>query len=293
MGKPTIVCIGSCIINDIARGLNAIPGLGDHVEVHKSQTQYRVAGLDALSPDVLKRCRVLIEEAESWAGASIVSDQERALMPADVTTILIPALRFNSLWPLIGADPRNVPVPEAEFGMLPLALGDRLAIKIVEEVADPGARVAAYNAENPLDFVNVGRLHELDLLDMFKREQGADVKVAGFIASYFRDIRLYYTHVHPTGSLLSFVLSQIVMHPLMRELIPIGLAGMFAAIDHWRRTSGVFEGEDAPIHPKVAEYFGLKWYSPDLKYRWLECSYTFEEWIQFYLSYEPPAQTAV
>ena len=51
-----------------------------------------------------------------------------------------------------------------------------------------------------------------------------------------------------------------------------------------------FEGMGShqhPVHPMVAEAYGLAWWEPDRTWRWYDQQWTFFEYIERYIGYEP------
>ena len=50
------------------------------------------------------------------------------------------------------------------------------------------------------------------------------------------------------------------------------------------------QGQDfecVPIHPIVAETFGLRWYRPDALYRWHGHEWTFKQYMVHYIRWLP------
>ncbi len=283
--KPAIVGAGSCIIEAILKQFGEVPGLSDKVDLHLSQIV--PGGRAAIPPDILARTTILIEEAAPWQGSGTLTDDERALLSPTCATVTVPTLHFNSLWPLMTEDPRNQPEPGAPYGRIPFGMGDRIALKIVQSEPDPTKRRALYDAVDLASVANLTRSHELEIRNCFAREQGCDVRVAAYLMTHFRDKRLFYTHAHPTGELMYFLLAQLYAVPAIRDLIKLPYDRLLAAAQIWADTSNVFAGEDAPIHPAVAVHFGLKWWRPNLAYRWLGQDRTFSDWVNWYLTYTP------
>jgi hypothetical protein len=283
--RPAVIGAGTCIMESIIGHLKGVPGLADKADLHLSQATG--GGRPPISPELLGRARILIEESAPWQGSATLTPAERSHLPADCTTITVPGLYFNSLWPLMVEDPRNQPEPKALYGRLPFGMGDRLALKLVQTLP-LGERRGAYDAIDVLKQVNLPRSHELEMRNSFQREAGCDVRVAAFVMANFREKRLFFTNGHPTGELMYFVLAQLLAIPALRDLIKLPYDQLIVAARHWADTSGVFKGEEAPIHPAVAAYFGLKWWTPELRYAWLGETRNFSEWMDFYLSYQPP-----
>jgi capsular polysaccharide biosynthesis protein len=113
------------------------------------------------------------------------------------------------------------------------------------------------------------------------------VRVAAFVMSQFRETRLFHTNSHPTGELMVFMLAQLFAVPALRDLIWLPYDELVRGARVWADTSDVFAGEEAPVHPAVAAHFGLRWWSRDLRYSWLGKHRTFDQWIDWYLRYQP------
>ncbi len=290
MSRAVVVGAGSCLLEAIIAGLHRLPCADDEAELHLSQLQ--ADGRVSVPEDVLARCTVLIEEACPLRRQFMLSEAERALLPADCATILVPTLHMNSLWPLMTEDPRNVPEPGAPYGRIPRPFADKLALQVREETRDPARRMAAYLATDVLAAAGVAEAHELWMGDSFAREHGCDIKIAAYMLHHFRELRLFYTHGHPTGRMMAYVLAQIIGHPAMREVFTAPLDAQMQAVRDWGRRSGVFVGEEAPIHPAVAAHFGLEWYHPRMVFRWLHRDWSFEDWLAFLLTYEPEVAKA-
>jgi acyl carrier protein len=284
MSRPVIIGAGGCIIQTILQQFATIPGLTDKVDLHMSQIT--AAGRSALAPDLLERCVVVIEEAVPWQGWRVLEPDEKRQLPASCITASVPTLHFNTLWPLMTEDPRNVPEPNAPYGGGPFGMGDRVALKLVQTLPRE-ARRAAYDASDVLTIANLARYHDLETHNFFMREQDCSVRVAAYVMAHFHEKRLFYTNAHPTGELMYFVLAQLYGIPAISDLIDLPYDDLVSRAKAWSVESYVFVGEEAPIHPAVATYFGLNWWHRDLRYEWLNERRSFDEWIDFYLTYEP------
>ncbi len=290
MSRPVIIGAGSCIIEAIFNQFATIPGLDEKAELHLSQAMG--GGRQPVPAEILARAAIVVEEAAPWQGSGTLTAAEREQLPEGCATVTVPTLHFNSLWPLMVADPRNRPEPGAPYGRIPFGMGDRLALKLVQTVPDPAARKAAYDATEFRTVANLARAHELEVRNCFTREQGCDVRVAAFVMANFRTRRLYFTHNHPTPELMYFVLAQLFAVPALRDFIKLPYDQLVVLARGWADTTGMFAGEEAPIHPEVGRHFGLQWWRPDLAYRWLGRARTFDEWNRFLLTYDPDPQPA-
>ncbi len=281
---PVVLGAGSCVIELLLEGLAALSGSFDRFDFIASRDE--TTGRQSVSDDVLSRCVLLVEEASPWKSYHALSESEQRLLPENCPTIRVPTIHFNSLWPLMAADPRNAfDPPEAPWGRFPFPRGDRLAISLLGRGGSLSEKLSAYFATDIRSIVNIARNHQLELADMFERERGCDVNVAAYIAANFRSRRLFYTNGHPTPELLTFALIQILSHPAAKPIMSTGLVDSVESAAGWMEERAPFPGDQSPIHPTVAEHFGLSWCGPGTKYEWLGAAYTFQEWIAFYLSY--------
>ena len=148
MSRAVVVGAGSCLLEAIVAGLHRLPRADEEAELHLSQLG--ADGRAGVPQDVLARCTVLIEEACPLRRQFMLSEAERARLPAGCATILVPTLHMNSLWPLMTEDPRNVPEAGAPYGRIPRPFADKLALQVREQVRDPAKRMAAYLATDVL-----------------------------------------------------------------------------------------------------------------------------------------------
>ncbi len=246
-------------------------------------------GRTPVDREVLSRCSLLIVEASPWKKYHALTDAEQLHLPASCRTVRVPTIHFNSLWPLMTTDPRNVPdPPRAPWGLFPFAIADRLALNIIRAIENPGDRLASYLAVDINFVVNIGRNHEIEASDMISRERDCDIQVADYVIANFRRRRLFYMFHHPTEEFMTFIVMQLLS--LAAVGATVGGAGQAdpSVVQRWMSRKRPFYGQ-APIHPAVAEHFELEWYDPDTKYQWLGGPYTFNEWTEFYLNYDEKA----
>ncbi len=289
MGRAVVIGAGSFVMDAIIAGLQHLPQADADAELQPARAH---GGDEAVARARLARCTVLIEEACPQHGQFSLDAGERALLPRDCVRILVPTLHMASLWPLMADDPRNLPEPGAPYGRIPRPFADSVVLRVRAEVADPARRMAAYLARDVIAEAGVAAAHEQATAEAFAREQGCDVRVAAYVLHHFRELRLFYTDGHPTGRLMAYVLAQLIGHPTLRAVFTAPLEAQMLAVREWARRSGVFAGEEAPIHPAVAAHFGLAWHHPQMIFRWQDRDWTFEDWIDFLLRHEPPQARA-
>jgi len=280
-----LIGAGGHVMGALVMAIAAIPGLDGRVDLHLSRTL--PGGRAPVPPDVLARAAVLLEEAAPWQSATSLTAAERALLPQGCTTITLPRPEFNSLWPLMADDPRNVATPELPMGPIPRLFADRLASHIAQAEPDPDLRRAAYDATRLDSIIDLQQGHEAELRQMFLREQSCNIRIAAFVLSQFRAQRLFHTAVHPAGPVLHYMMAQILAHPTLPDLLA-------QPYDTALRTAGAalddaFSDIQAPIHPRVAAHFALAWWNAGLEYRWLGQGRRFSDWIEWYLRLPAPS----
>ena len=282
MSKRTIVSVGSCVTGHLLEALAIFPGLTEQYELHASTEG--ASGRLPVQKSVLGRCTLLIEQDYPLGSAALFSDTERTALPGDCTTLRVPLVGFNSLWPFVCVDPRNAPSAEYPWGRRPVPFNDRLALKILESPLDPEKRVAAYHAIDINSIVDLGRFHEIQAEQMIESERNCDVRIASYILTHFRQKRLFFTHHHPSPALVLYILAQLFAHPLFAPFRPGTVESMLRTLSAWLLQRHPFVGEEAPINPQVARFFELTWWFPDLVYHLQGRAFTFDEWLADYMT---------
>lgn len=290
MSKRVIVSVGSCVTGHLLEALEIFPRLTEQYELHAATEG--PAGRPLVPESVLGRCTLLIEQNYPLGSAALFSAIERAALPGDCTTLRVPLVGFNSLWPLVCVDPRNAPSPEYPWGRYPLPFNDRLALKILEGRLDPEMRVAAYHATDVNSVVDLSRFHEIQAEQMIENERTCDVRIAPYVLTHFRQKRLFLEYHHPSPALVLYMLAQLFAHPRFAPFRAGTVESMLRTLSAWLAERQPFVGEEVPINPQVARFFELAWWSPDLVYHLHGHAFTFDEWIADYMSEPLPSQIA-
>lgn len=272
MSRPALLGIGGHVVGALVEQLGAVPGLAAAVELHL--VPLLPGGRPRAAPEVLARAAVVLAEA----GA--ISAEEQAALPAGCALVTVPALAFESLWPLAAEHP-----PRGSLPGVPAPFGDRIALRVLNSPAAPSERRAAYDAVALETLADLDRLHAFVAREMFRREQGCDIRLAGFVLARFRQERLFHSPVHPAAPLLEVAMAQLLGHPAIAALGEGSHDARLRAV--LPGLGPVFADCQAPVHPAVAAHFGLAWWKPDLRYRIGEAERSFGEWADWHLR-EPP-----
>jgi hypothetical protein len=272
MSGGVVLAVGGFTVAAIIEQFAGVPELASANELH-----LRRRGA-TIPPDLLARVTVLIEEIDS-DGATL-ADADRALLTPGCATITVPACRLPTLWPLMLQDPRTLP----DGSRIPAALGDRLALAMVQNEGDPSRRRAHYQDADVPAMLNLAALFERDAADCFAREAGCDIRVAAYVLSEFPRTRLFHTHERPTSRLAFFVLAQVLALPPIRALSPLPYRELLRRARDWSEETSFGAEEQAPVHPRVATFFGVGWTAPNLRYATPAGWRTFDEWVDYLLT---------
>lgn len=276
MSRPALLGIGGHVVGALVEHLGAVPGLAAAVELHL--VPILAGGRPLAAPEVLARAVVVLAED----GA--IDPGEQAALPPGCALITLPRLEFETLWPLAAEHPPRDGVPA-----VPAPFGDRIAMRVLNSATRPSERRAAYDVVALNTLADLDRLHAFVAREMFRREQGCDIRLAGFVLARFRQERLFHSPVHPAAPLLGVAMAQLLGHPAIAAL---------GEGSHDARLRAVLPGLEArfadcqaPVHPAVAAHFGLAWWNPELRYRQGEAERSFGEWVEWHLR-EPPRPVA-
>ena len=269
MPRPVLLGIGGHLVSALVKQLGAVPGLAGKVDFHLSPDM--PGGRPRASPEVLARAILVLDEDGAMDTA------ERAALPASCPVLRLPRLEFASLWPLMAEHPaRGAAVPA-----VPAPFGDRIALGVLRSGTAPAQRQAAYDAVAPGRLFNLDAAHDDEAREMFRREAGCDIRIAGFVLSRFRNERLFHSAVHPAAPLLLQVMAQLLGHPALSALAEDTVDAQLRAIAPG--LEAVFADAQAPVHPAVAAHFALNWWSPTLRYRQGPTERDFAGWIARHL----------
>lgn len=258
--QRTLIVYGNCQAEAVAAMLSKYSSIAGRYHVmYLRSFEHPVEGMAELAPEAVASCAVLLEQHDPRP----FPYHDR--LGAECVKLKFPAVDLNVLWPFNRVNPYNeVETPEKPFGSFPY--GDRIIIGKLESGMPPN-EVLEYYLQRWDDYgLDLDRLLSLEDARLLARDAHCDVKLGAYVLSAFRTTRLFWTVNHPTMELLLEVCAQLLNaafpnaprvsgRMLGRELTPVfGPRGPLGAID-------------VPIHPKVAEHFGLQWYDASARHQ--------------------------
>lgn len=279
MSKPAILVLGNCIVARHFDVLQLFPGLTGSFDLGLCKF-----GVPDPPEELFRRCTLLLAQNRLF-GAPTLTPALRDRLPPDCAILRIPTLTFGSLWPLICRDPRDRLETQPTLRYLfPESHADRLALDVMRRVEGRDARRKSYLATDLAGVVDLLRLHEIQAEQLVANEMDCDVRIASYVLSHFRNERLFFAHHHPTPALILYQFAQIVTHPTFAPFRDGSIVSMIATAAAWLDRTQPFSNEQVPIHPQVARTFGLEWWTEDMIYEIDDGRFTFEQWLDHYMS---------
>jgi len=262
LDKPTIVVVGNCQARNLHRCLEESPELTERYRLVYVRN-FRKGDQGVVRPEDMERCAVLLEQVAHKAPELPIKEH----LPADCQVIRFPILWLGSLWPLATADPRNRPTERHPTG--PFPYGDKMVLKLVEQGLSPDQVAERYLAMDPRDEMDLDRYHEIVVAKLVDLDRRSEVKGGTFVLENFRTERLLVTPNHPAEPLTRFMRDRVFEYLGVKPPAS-DLMDAMASLDDFH----------LPIHPAVAEHFGLQWCGEDMVYRYFDERFGVKDFIR-------------
>lgn len=289
-----VVLYGNCQTPFLARLLAAARGDKGYLCV----LNHAPPGQEPEMPtaDQMRRCTLYLEQYDSQpdiAAWSPVGDIEqyglplrtrlRASCPPGCPKIVFPSYVMTCLWPfaMVG-DPRNVPEPGYVWGRYPY--GNRVALEVVASGLTGPAALAAYARRAAECMPDPQATLDKARRKLERRDAHCDVKIADYVWANFRDRHMFMSYAHVRGYAITELAARLydAIHPLIGGDAEPARQRLRAAA----ATLPDMDGLEEPIDPMVARLLGLTFYKPDMRFRWFDQTWTFEEYMSRYLAYD-------
>lgn len=232
-----------------------------------------VEGQMAFHERTTRRCALLWEQHDPQPFPQL------DLLAPDALRIRFPSTDSNLFWPFNCVNPYNRPEPPVyPFGRFPY--GDRVIVGAIERGMS-ASEILDYYLNGWEEYkLDLDRLFELETARIKARDARCDVKIADFVLANFRKHRLFWTANHPTSLLLAELIERLLyasdkIQPVLQDAnIEATLAAHFLP-------AGPLGVVGVPVHPRIAEHYGLEWYRPDERYRsWNGRTYSYAEYFE-------------
>ncbi len=210
------------------------------------------------------------------------SEQEVSLTKMQITArvVLFPMVTAHFIWPFSGgAHPRDADIPAGFHKVFTGVFGDKWLDRHLAHEHDPRSLAAQYRDADIVSDARLERLVELVTLRQEERDSRADMSVGKYIMSNIAEKRMFLQAHHPDLDLFVYMLREVF------ERLGCKANEIAHAVSHYRYSP--FPSEEPPIHPRIAEYLGLRWVKPDLKYRFAFGELvTWDQFIDRYVEHE-------
>lgn len=249
--SSTIFVLGDPQAEAIALLLRHTPAIGQKFSV-------RHAGTDvAITP---KPGDVVFEQV----------DLERPKAPRqakEVRRVTFPAMSFGLLWPLHSVNEFNeTDPPHFPHGLFPY--GDSFIVSCVEQGVSTDDIIKLYMAQTwPTSWPDLDKLFQQETARLTQLDAKCDVKIGSYTLKHFRRQRLFAAYNCPTNALLGEVTVR-----LLDAALPALGDHVQKSVDEVRSTFArdILGAVNVPIHPLVAEHFGLLWYDREQRYNFFD-----------------------
>ncbi|MEA2731798.1 MAG: hypothetical protein QOF70_6273 [Acetobacteraceae bacterium] len=215
------------------------------------------------------------------AGTPVTRDplRERLGPGCALRTFYAPIIR--SLWPFQGPDSRAVIEPGRHIpSRYPYA--DRLAQVLAAMNMPDDVLYLMYDMSANQEPLELDEIFANDLRRWRAEGKKSDVRLADFIERHIRTERLFVAPNREGPILLREMVDQLLDDGMIRDIaspdvVSAELDVLLDGYTGWQ--------EELPVHQRVARHFDLAWWSPDMKYRWMNNYRTHRDHILDYIKW--------
>ena len=192
----------------------------------------------------------------------------------------VPLLAGGFLWPFAGQPhPRNERLWFLPSGPYDGEMSDSYLNRLIEKGVAPAEAVHQYMAADMNRLRNLDRFFEIIIDRQRSRDEACGFQIADLIVEHFHDEPLFRTPHHPNLRVALSFATQFF------RLMKVDEACIRRLHERVRITP--YPKTQLPIHPSVAQHFGLKYADARTRYRIREEGrFTFAEYAQRYMVYD-------
>jgi hypothetical protein len=250
--QRTILFYGNCQAGAVAEVFRSDPQIASAFAIRHmaSFDDPEAPPASGISVEDTRNAAVLFEQFDP------VPFPYRDALPADAVAATFPAVDFNLLWPLSCVNPYNDPTPDLPWGHFPY--GDRIIVDCVKRGLSADDAWEHYRTASETALPDLERFLKLERGRLAAREMKVDVKFSEFIFEHFAEQNLFWCVNHPTLEPLRALSSKLVDAIGGRDsvLAAMNVDATIAAMP----PRGPLALISVPVHPAIAEHFGLRWY---------------------------------
>jgi hypothetical protein len=186
----------------------------------------------------------------------------------------------RSLWPFQAQDPRAV--GEAGYRPARYPYGDRLAQVLVGMNMPDDVLYLMYNMSAGQEHLDLDEAFANDLRRWRSESKKSDMQLAGFIERHFKTSRVFFAPNRSGSILLREMVDRVLDDPLVSEIASpeVLVSELDVLLDKY-----IGLQEELPVHKRIAAHFELSWWSPDMKYRWMNNLHSYRDYILDYIKW--------
>ena len=252
----------------IAEVLGKLPSLRGRLQVRFIDLSL-VTTTGLLSPEAMASVQFCWLEIN--AGTVAERDAFRKRLPAGCTLLTFHAPSLHALWPFGTQDDRAVPEPGRHIPSR-YPYGDRHARPLANMNMPDDVVYLMYQMAADQDPIDLDAILAEDLRRCRTYDRKTDMKLADVIESRIRSDRVFMSPNHAGPVLLRAMIDQVAGRlPAEIGVLEAELDFLLDGYAGWRH--------ELPVHKRVAEHFGLAWWSPEFRYCWQNNKRTYREHI--------------
>jgi len=285
--RPAVLIFANCQGEDIRNVMASVEPLREAYEF--KLIAYHVlnqpwGGWENYGPGFMSNVETL------WYQEGPDFPQERArlheALPADIRTIRFPSPSMLSLWPLAGGDQRREPEELYPDGRYPRVdyVAAQLAADLAGQDLSDDSIFDRYMEMSAQRLPNLDRRLAIDIARWQQRDAIVDIPVGEYLHDSFREVPLFHTWTHLTAEPVRFLAKRLCETTFADTA---DLEQLASAIDALLAFHTGQDFEQTPVHPLVAQHFGLAWYRPDALYRFHSHEWTFRDYIVHLIRHAP------
>lgn len=256
MPKELCLIYANCQGEPLEGLLCSSPGFSDRYE-----TLHYVNFLAKGIPhEELSRCGLFLyqELGAKWGELSTAEVIKR--LPGSCGHVVLPNMFFKGYWPFW--------TRERRFDFSDLYLN-----ALIERGLNKSEILYLYLRTDIRRKYDIQAIFEESLAREREKEQLTDIKTVDYVLQMYKKERVFLTINHPAQRFLVFLANE-VLQMTGHELLPE---------ESIRNMPKPYEDFELPVHPQVIDFFGLRCFSQDQRYRVFGKEMTFEQYVSHYV----------
>jgi hypothetical protein len=284
MAKPEVVLfLGNCHSRQISNFFGRLPGFADRYEsvyFRTYQLGEALGNRDAILQAREKvhhfveanrsRIRLFVrQQTHGWFDDGLTARN----FDAKTDIVDYPACLLNYIWPL-APHGRQISGSPEQLRRFPFSILDSEVLRLKREGVREDQLLERYREIDVVRTYRVDRLRRLNQIKAAEVDEKSSFSIWPFVEASMPDVQMFRTENHPNGPLFAEILRQIGSF----TSIDMDRTAYLDKVEKQQRLTGIGPLE-APVHPRIAEHFGLNWaYNKKFNF-WGYVQLTFEEYL--------------